>query len=184
MSELEQYRTDVLEEVKATAAQGEFTHEAFVGLMSAQAPRGRGAQAIGLPVTTGEGTPSQRARDGWLSAGRQRYRLLGHPDRGGAIVAGEHGSMANRSPAFLDLRQGTQLRGGRLSRAPGSSRPHKAYFDLADWLSRNRNRISSIRLYVLTDTELNVKGKELPTKTVGTSASRYQRLGYSSLLQS
>ena len=166
MSELEQYRTDLIEEVKATAAQGEFTHEAFVGLL---------ARKLVEAEELSDWTPcfyrekghrrKELAMDGFLLEDIDidaSVTLMVADFRGGkdmeSMTGSQLSSICDRALNFVEDAFHDRL---------DDLEPSKAYFDLADWLSRNRARVSSIRLYVLTDAELNVRGKELPTKSVG-----------------
>lgn len=150
MSEIEEYRTDLLEDVRAIAAQGEFSHEGFVGLLARKL------------------VESEELSD-WTSC---YYRDKGHRRRDLAvdgflvedieidssvtiIVADYRGSermesmtssqlstICDKALYFVD-----DAIAGRLQ----DLEPSKPYYDLSEWLSRNAARIGSIRLYVLTD---------------------------------
>lgn len=166
MSDLEQYRTDLLEEVRATAAQGDFTHEAFVGVVAKKL-----VEAEELSDFTGcyYHDKGYRRRDlavdGFLLDDLDvdsSVTLIVAEFRGSSeiesITASQVAAVCDKALYFAD-----DAIEGRLQ----DLEPSKRYYDLADWLYRNSSKIASLRIYVLTDALLSTRTKELPSKAMG-----------------
>jgi AIPR protein len=166
MNEIEQYRTDLLEDVKATAVQGEFTHEAFVELMARKLVEGEELSDFTPCYYRDKGYRRRDlAIDGFLLDDLDvdaTATLIVAEFQGdakmGSITASQLSSICDSALYFAE-----DSIEGRLQELE----PSKRYSDLADWLYKNSTKIASIRIYVLTDNLLSARAKELPSKSMG-----------------
>ena len=167
MSELQDFRTDLLQRVQATAAQGEVPLESFVTDVAGQLVeaeelsdwtpcfyRDRGYRRKELIV------------DGCLiddvEVDSSVSLILAHFDGGKempALSVGQASSDFDKGINFLE-----DAIAGRLHEELEPSRPET---DLAAWLAANRGRISSVRLFLLSDCLLKAQNRELPEKRIG-----------------
>lgn len=166
MTEIEQYRTDLLEEVKVAAAQGDFKHEAFVSQVAAMLVE---AEELSDWTPCYFRDKGYRRRDLWVDGFLLEdleidasVTLLVADFRGSpsmeSISGAQLSTVCDRTLNFVE-----DAIAGRLQ----DLEPSKRYYDLADWLYRNGSKIASLRVYVLTDALLNVRVKELPSKKLG-----------------
>jgi hypothetical protein len=166
MIEIEQYRTDLMEEVKVVATQGEFKHSAFVSLVTRKLVE---AEELSDWTECYFRDKGSRRRDLWVDGFLledvdvdSSVTLLVADFRGGeameSITGAQLSTVCDRALNFVE-----EAIAGRLQDLEQS----KSYYDLADWLYRNASKIASLRIYVLTDALLNVRVKELPSKKLG-----------------
>lgn len=164
MSEIEQYRVDFLEEVKATAALGGFSHEMFVEKATRKLID---AEELTDCTTCYFREKGHRRRelaiDGFLLEDVDvdaSVTLVVADYRGGekmeALTGAQLSSLCDKALNFVE--DAVQ---GRLQ----DLEPSRPYSDLAEWLYANHGRISSLRLYVVTDSALSAHLKELPEKS-------------------
>lgn len=165
MSDIEGYRTDFLEEVRATAAQGEFTHEAFTAVFAKKLVEAEELSDFTPCYYRDKGYRRRDlAVDGFLLDDLDvdsSVTLIVGDFRGKSelesITASQMAAVCDKALYFAE-----DAIQGRLQ----DLEPSKSYYDLADWLYSNSSRIASIRIYVLTDALLSTRTKELPSRTM------------------
>lgn len=166
MTDIEQYRTDLLEEVKVMATQGDFKHSAYVSLVTRKLVE---AEELSDWTECYFRDKGSRRRDLWVDGFLLEdidvdasVTLIVADFRGGeemeSITGAQLSAVCDRTMNFVD-----EAIAGRLQDLEQS----KKYYDLADWLYRNGSKIASLRIYVLTDALLNTRVKELPSKKLG-----------------
>jgi len=164
MTEIEQYRVDFLEDVKATAALGGFSQEMFVDKASRKLIDAEELTDCTQCYFREKGHRRRElAIDGFLLEDVDldaSVTLVIADYRGGekmeVLTGSQLSSLCDRALNFVEDAVHGHLR---------DLEPSRPYSDLAEWLLMNHGRISSLRLYVVTDAALSAQVKELPEKS-------------------
>jgi hypothetical protein len=177
MSELHDFRTNLLQRVLATAAQGEVTHESFVSEVAARLVeseelsdwtpcfyRDRGYKRRELIV------------DGFLiddvDIDSSVSIVIGHFEGAvetSSLALSDASALFDKAINFVE-----DAIAGRLHEELEPSRPET---DLATWLAANRERIANVRLFLVTDCVLKAR------KADREHACGPSRLGYRAIIQ-